>query len=1024
MLGFLLFLLLFINTLSPSYGSEALQVEPLQASEVTIICREIESTHCALGWLVQLVEGVYLKADSAEIQPESWAQGRSGRFTIPGTILAYSSNLQSWRSQSAVFLACQNPTSSTASSLSQSTTYLDCDHAVYAFRRVEKEDGYICLRFFFANRPRELFWGCFNESPVSARMTDLSIHDGLQQKLESPYVALAWTLTVQNERVFHVDASDVRVTVHLLLGARLQSATPSQGSCQPMVEGTVVCSLGLLRSANTATVEIALTVDPNVHSGTFSITASVRDYGETFDPLLDNNTSSGSATVESSAFLVSPSCVAPGDSFTLSDLTLDLAALGPDGVHIGDRAANILAASSTGLVLEMPSLPDGVVGVAVEGAAGSASVTVAAACSVRQPSIEDVQAGFVAGEVLIFLKPGLSLQEIERFKSEYGFTSLVEYPALGFYRAVLGDKPLKSVQEEQSPVSCRINKRNSAPDVDLLLLVDLSGTMDEARLKPLLVELSHQMYCLLSRGSRVSVMAYNNEPKLELAFAPWSRTQYEALYQWLEEPLLPGNKSHLEEALATALEVFQSSARPDVSKHLLAITRGPALPPVKDAQALIARAQQEGVTIQGLGMLGSFFSSRSYEDLRSIAQATGRDLLFWEEHQRWAISSVATRALVQGVYGITGCKLEDCLTQIPTTHVNLSQETEGVIGLLNRDPRVEQAFFNDLVDTLQSDPRIGDQDWLLKLGLPQGWDDFFPHRGAGVTIAVIDTGADLRLTQSASAELVLSSLAPEGLNFAPVPAELKHPLGQDDLGHGTAVSTIAAASIGNELNGAGVAPRATLIPMKVFAVVGGAVKASNEAVAQALMSAFSLGVDVINMSLGCQGCSSTTESALRKYYERVINNLLQKANQSKGKVPVIVAASGNDGEPRIDSPAAHPFVFAVGSIKPDFSGRSDFSNYGPELDFVAMGEEIETTVAGGGFTDAGSGTSFASPQVAGLVALILGEEPGLSPDGVRARIRQCFIVDVGKPDFDEEMGWGRIWIPPLSQAKPECVRKR
>lgn len=345
------------------------------------------------------------------------------------------------------------------------------------------------------------------------------------------------------------------------------------------------------------------------------------------------------------------------------------------------------------------------------------------------------------------------------------------------------------------------------------------------------------------------------------------------------------------------------------------------------------------------------------------------------------------------------------------------EQTELVVDLLSGDPRISNVFFNRLVDITQSDPSADDQLWLQSLGLPEGWETFFPNRGQGVRIAIIDTGADLDLPQPGSPELELDASAPNGLNFSP---DQSDSTAEDELGHGTAVSTIAIGAA-NGFNGMGVAPDASVISLKVFTVVGGRVKATNEGVAQALSSAFKLGADVINMSLGCEGCSPESEQALREYYEEVINKLIAEANSSGRSVPVLVASTGNDGEPLIDAPAAHSNVIGVGSVSSSLQRRSGFSNYGPELDFLAYGEAPATTLRGGRFASAGSGTSFSAPQVAGLAALILGESPSLSARGVKERIIDCFVIDIGPPGYDEETGWGRIEIPSIADAPAGCL---
>jgi serine protease len=335
-------------------------------------------------------------------------------------------------------------------------------------------------------------------------------------------------------------------------------------------------------------------------------------------------------------------------------------------------------------------------------------------------------------------------------------------------------------------------------------------------------------------------------------------------------------------------------------------------------------------------------------------------------------------------------------------------QTLIVLDQLNQDLRVDAAFLNSLMDILQAnDPDIASQGWLLSLGLPAGYDTFFPNRGAGTTIAIIDTGADLALPSDELAELTFPSSAPQGMNFSPVRDD---PSGSDELGHGTIVSTIAAAS-SNQFNGLGVAHAATVLTLKVFTVVNGQVQASNEGVSEALLQAYEQEVDVINLSLGCRGCDAESENSLRDYYQRIIDNLIANQNKAGKKLPILVAASGNDGEHIIDSPAAANPVVTVGAIPSDLSGKSSFSNYGPELDFVAVGEDINTTILGGAFANSGSGTSFSAPQVAGLIALILAERPGLEVEAVIEVIKACFIKDLGPEDFDEETGWGRIFVP-------------
>jgi subtilisin family serine protease len=125
------------------------------------------------------------------------------------------------------------------------------------------------------------------------------------------------------------------------------------------------------------------------------------------------------------------------------------------------------------------------------------------------------------------------------------------------------------------------------------------------------------------------------------------------------------------------------------------------------------------------------------------------------------------------------------------------------------------------------------------------------------------------------------------------------------------------------------------------------------------------------------------------------------------------AATGNDGLDQISYPASSTSVNAVGAVSQDGS-RAWFSNRGTGLDFMAPGVGIVTTdrVGPGGYnaTDyvmSASGTSFASPYAAGVAALMLASNPGLSPAELEQMMRES-CVDLGDPGYDTTFGWGLV----------------
>lgn len=344
---------------------------------------------------------------------------------------------------------------------------------------------------------------------------------------------------------------------------------------------------------------------------------------------------------------------------------------------------------------------------------------------------------------------------------------------------------------------------------------------------------------------------------------------------------------------------------------------------------------------------------------------------------------------------------------------------------LATEPGVQYASENGIMTLVQeelNDPDIDAQEQLRATNIFTGWKAFFPIKGRGVKVAVVDTGLDLEVKD----EVRTSRLAPNGVDVSGGHQDLSLLLGtstaDDRRGHGTIVSSIASAQGDNEKFGAGVAFNSRVIPIKVF---GQSRFTPQDIIAKGMIAAFYLQADVVNMSLGCARCRPSKERQSRKYFDRVLD-ILYKDFDSQGLVPpIVVAATGNDGEGIVDTPAADPRVIAVGSYNLKTNKRSRFSNYGEEVDFVAPGENVYTILLGGEFGDAGSGTSFSCPQGAGLVALILSTQPMLKELGTQAvkeKIKECFIKDVGEPGFDKETGWGMIYIPEPEEIDPrKCL---
>jgi serine protease len=263
------------------------------------------------------------------------------------------------------------------------------------------------------------------------------------------------------------------------------------------------------------------------------------------------------------------------------------------------------------------------------------------------------------------------------------------------------------------------------------------------------------------------------------------------------------------------------------------------------------------------------------------------------------------------------------------------------------------------------DPKYRYQWHLRQIGMPEAWK---LADGNGTVVAVLDTG--VAYEQFGKYHQVEDLVGVEFVSPFDFVDNDQH--ANDDHGHGTHVTGSIAQVTNNGKGVAGVARNVRIMPLKVL---GGDGRGSVGGIADAIRYAADKGAKVINMSLGGPFSSRVMKKAVA---------------YAIAKGTTVIAAAGNDGRGKVGYPAGYDDVVAVAATQFDET-TTFYSNYGKDVDIAAPGGNtrvdqnndgvpdgvLQNTIVVGDPTKSDyfpfMGTSMASPHVAGVAALVVGE---------------------------------------------------
>lgn len=386
--------------------------------------------------------------------------------------------------------------------------------------------------------------------------------------------------------------------------------------------------------------------------------------------------------------------------------------------------------------------------------------------------------------------------------------------------------------------------------------------------------------------------------------------------------------------------------------------------------------------------LSACSSERTLSPIDEDVLSEAAQMLAAERVQSEVVIVLDDLSLAEGIADDHGLDIIDLDEATGAVRLAMDEaDAANTLAALSADERTVAAEPNYMLQPyafVPNDPFYAYQWNMGSIDLEGAWQH---ATGAGVVVAVLDTGVADDGTDG------FGNLLP-GLDLVDRDRDP-----YDLEGHGTHVAGTIGQASGNSRGTVGVAPDASILPVRVLGPGGG----SMSDIATGITWSVDSGADVLNMSLGGPFRSTTLSRAVAYAADRDV---------------LVVAATGNESAP-VGWPAADANAIAVGAHRAD--GRiAGYSNTGPEVDIAAPGGDLTVDQTGDGYADGilqetldrggfsyqfFEGTSMATPHVSGALALLLSA--GASPAEARDLL-YATAGDAGSPGLDRAYGHGLL----------------